>query len=184
MNEHIDVGVFKKINEGDLDAFRILFERYYGRLCNFASSYLKDDFDCEDIVQGVYVKIWEDRNKIRISSSVKSYLYTAVKNACLNRIKAEAIRLSHTTAYLKDEDDRVMDSDKIEQQEFRDELWQCIGKLPPRCKEVFLQSRFEGIKQQELALAMNISVKTVKAQIGKALKLIKECLQTSYPEFF
>jgi len=184
MNEHTDTGVFKKINEGDLDAFRILFERYYSRLCNFASSYLKDDFDCEDIVQEVYVKIWEDRNKIRISSSVKSYLYTAVKNACLNRIKAEAIRLNHTTAYLKDEDDRVMDSDKIEQQEFRNELWQCIAKLPPRCQEVFIQSRFEGIKQQELALAMNISVKTVKAQIGKALKLIKECLQTSYPEFF
>jgi len=184
MDEHIDTGVFKKINEGDFDAFRILFERYYNCLCNFASGYLKDDFDCEDIVQEVYVKIWEDRNKIRISSSIKSYLYTAVKNACLNRIKAEAIRLGHTAAYLKNEDDWVIDSDQIEQQEFRNDLWQCIEKLPPRCKEVFIQSRFEGVRQQELALAMKISVKTVKAQIGKALKFIKDCLRGSYPEFF
>ncbi len=184
MDEHTDTGVFKKINEGDFDAFRILFEQYYNSLCNFASGYLKDDFAREDVVQEVYVKIWEDRNNIRISGSVKSYLYTAVKNACLNRIKAEAIRLSHISAYLKHENDRVIDADQIEQQEFRNDLWQCIGKLPPRCKEVFIQSRFEGVRQQELALAMKISVKTVKAQIGKALKFLKDCLQNSYPEFF
>lgn len=182
VNEHLEIENFERIREGNFEAFRLLFEQYYPRLCNYASSYLQDDFINEDTVQEVFAKIWEDRRKIRISGSVKSYLYTSVKNACLNRIKSESIRLGHTSTYSKSASEIVFD-DEIEQEEFRHYLSQCIEKLPPRCKDVFIQSRFDDARQEEIAREMEISVKTVKAQITKALKFIRDCLRTAYPEY-
>lgn len=72
---------------------------------------------------------------------------------------------------------------EIEQEEFKNYLFQCIGKLPPRCREVFEKSRFEEMKQEKIATSLDISIKTVKAQIGKALQMIRSCLELSYPEF-
>jgi RNA polymerase sigma-70 factor (ECF subfamily) len=183
VNENSDINVFHKIKEGNFDAFNLLFEQYYTPLCNYASGYFRDDFTCEDIVQEVFVKIWGNRQKIRISGSLKSYLYTAVKNASLNKLKSESIRQSYISAYSENEE-HLAEADEIELQEFREYLARCIEKLPPRCKDVFIQSRFNDTKQEKIASDMEISVKTVKAQIGKALKYIRECLQTSYPEFF
>ena len=183
VNKNFDIELFNKIKEGDFDAFRLLFEQYYNRLCNYASSYFQDDFTYEDAVQEVFAKIWEDRRKIRIAGSVKAYLYTSVKNTCLNKLKSESVRLGYTSACFENED-HIVDSDEMEQQEFRNYLSQCIEKLPPRCKDIFIQSRFNETKQEKIALNMEISIKTVKAQIGKALKLLRNCLRTSYPEYF
>lgn len=182
VREHFEIENFEKVREGNFEAFRLLFERYYPRLCNYAASYLQDDFTKEDTVQEVFAKIWEDRRKIRISGSVKSYFYTAVKNACLNRIKSESIRIGHTSTYSKNAGEIVFE-DEIEQEEFRHYLSMCIEKLPPRCKDVFIQSRFDDARQEKIARDMEISIKTVKAQITKALKLIRDCLRTSYPEY-
>jgi len=183
VSENFDIELFNKIKEGNFDSFKLLFEQYYNRLCNYASHYFQDDFTDEDVVQEVFTKIWEDRRKIRISGSVKSYLYTSVKNTCLNKIKSESIRLGHTSTYHKNAN-AIVEADEIEQEEFRNYLSQCIEKLPPRCKDVFIQSRFNETKQEKIALDMEISIKTVKAQIGKALKFIRDCLRISYPEYF
>ena len=183
MSENFEIENFDKVREGNFEAFRLLFEQFYTRLCNYASHYFQDDFSDEDVVQDVFAKIWEDRRKIRISGSVKSYLYTSVKNACLNKLKSESIRLGYTSAYLENKNS-IVDSDEIEQQEFRNYLSQCIEKLPPRCKDVFIQSRFNETKQEKIALDMEISIKTVKTQIGKALKFLRDCLRISYPEYF
>lgn len=172
-----------KVKAGDYDAYRLLFERYYNVLCNYAGRFLNDDFISEDVVQEVFVKIWEDRKRIVITQSVKSYLYTAVKNKSLNRLESESARQKYTSRFFEHESNLV-DSDELEQEEFRNHLFFCIEKLPPRCKEVFAQSRFEKIRQEKISMNLNISLKTVKAQIGKALKLIRDCLQFSYPEYF
>lgn len=177
-----DVQLMNKIRVGDFDAFRLLFERYYSPLCNFANSRLQDDFIAEDIVQELFTKIWEERTRIQFTSSIKSYLYTAIKNRSLNRLNAETIRRKHTDDFRRNQNEQISDID-IEMEEFRNYLVECIEKLPPRCKAVFEKSRFEDLKQEEIAGAMQISVNTVKAQIGKALKLVKACIELVYPEF-
>ncbi|HKJ43034.1 MAG TPA: sigma-70 family RNA polymerase sigma factor, partial [Sunxiuqinia sp.] len=131
----------------------------------------------------VFTKIWEDKRKIKIQGSVKSYLYTAVRNRSLNKLKSETTREGHTKSYSQ-HTDQVVDLVEIEQEEFRLFLLQCIEKLPPRCQDVFARSRFDGMKQDQIASEMDIAIKTVKAQIGKALKLLRECLSVSHPHFF
>ena len=181
-NEPTDFQLLSAINTGDYNAFRVLFERYYSPLCNFAFRFLKDDYIAEDIVQEVFTKIWEDRRVIKVTESVRSYLYMAVKNKSLNKIKSESVRQEHTNRFYEIENIQV-DAFVLEQEEFRNYLFQCIEKLPPRCKEVFTKSRFEEMKQEKIATSLNISLKTVKAQVGKALRLIRSCLQISYPEY-
>ncbi|HAZ04646.1 MAG: hypothetical protein A2W90_06750 [Bacteroidetes bacterium GWF2_42_66] len=181
-NEPTDFQLLSAINTGDYNAFRVLFERYYSPLCNFAFRFLKDDYIAEDIVQEVFTKIWEDRRVIKVTESVRSYLYMAVKNKSLNKIKSESVRQEHTNRFSEIENIQV-DAFVLEQEEFRNYLFQCIEKLPPRCKEVFTKSRFEEMKQEKIATSLNISLKTVKAQVGKALRLIRSCLQISYPEY-
>ena len=177
-----DIQLMNKIRIGDFDAFRLLFERYYTPLCNFANSRLHDDFIAEDVVQEFFAKIWEERTRLKITGSIKSYLYMAVKNRSLNRLNAEITRRKYTGDFLINQNGLV-DNVDLEQEEFRNYLFECIEKLPPRCKTVFEKSRFEDLKQDEIATAMEISVKTVKAQIGKALKLIKTCVEMVFPEF-
>jgi RNA polymerase sigma-70 factor (ECF subfamily) len=101
----------------------------------------------------------------------------------LNRLKADKSRKLNSD-YFFAQGDKVVDHSEIEQEEFRDHLFKCIEKLPPRCKEVFTQSRFDDLKQEKIAESLDITLKTVKAQIGKALKLLKTCLQPFYPEYF
>ena len=181
-NDLNDNQLMNQIKTGDYSAFRLLFECYYGPLCNYASRFFKDDFMPEDIVQEVFAKIWEDRKNIKINESAKAYLYTSVKNRSLNKIKSESIRQDYTSRIFENENLQVSESE-LEQEEFRNYLFQCIEKLPPRCKEVFTKSRFEDMKQEKIASSLDISLKTVKAQVGKALRLIRSCLQISFPEY-
>ncbi len=175
--------LLEKIRSGDYEAFQVLFESYYTILCNFSLRYVEEYGQADDIVQEVFIKIWERRKRLVIAGSIKAYLFAAVKNQSLNRLKAESIRLEHIR-YFSGQQNELVDSSEIETEEFRNYLFQCIEKLPPRCKEVFLESRFNGAKQEMIAGSLNITLKTVKAQIGKALKLLKDCLQPTYPEYF
>ena len=182
-NQFNNLQLVEKIRNGDYKAFSVLFENYYPILCNFSLRYVDEPFKADDIVQEVFIKIWENRRRLVIAGSVKSYLFTAVKNQSLNRLKSESVRLEHTRDFSRQQNESI-DPLEIEHEEFRDYLFQCIEKLPPRCREVFMESRFKGSKQEVIADSLNITLKTVKAQIGKALKLLKSCLQPYYPEYF
>ncbi len=181
-NDQSELLLTEKIKAGDYRAYQHLFERYYHVLCNYACSFLKDGFTSEDVVQEVFVKIWENHKRLVITASVKSYLYTAVRNRSLNRLESESARQKYAGRFFNSKSNLV-DSDELEQEEFRNHLFNCIEKLPPRCKEAFVQSRFDKLKQERIALNLNISPTTVKTQIHKALKLIRDCIRFSYPEF-
>ncbi|MEN6453502.1 MAG: RNA polymerase sigma-70 factor [Prolixibacteraceae bacterium] len=172
-----------KIKAGDYDAFRCLYECYFQFLCNYAAKFVKDGFISEDVVQEVFVKIWENRKHFIVNTSVRSYLCSAVRNRSLNRLESESARQKYTSRFFNSKSNLV-DSDELEQEEFRNHLFDCIEKLPLRCKEAFVQSRFDKLKQERIALNLNISHATVKTQIHKALKLIRDCLRFSYPEYF
>jgi RNA polymerase sigma-70 factor (ECF subfamily) len=162
------------IQTGNERAFEVVFKRYYGVLHQYAGSILRDDDEAEEIVQTMFAAIWEKRETFEISISLKSYLYRAVHNACLNRIKHLSVRSqhqAHTLYYSSEGDDST--HNKMAQSELSQEIEKAILKLPEQCRLIFRLSRFEELKYQEIADQLGLSIKTVENQIGKALKIMR-----------
>ncbi|HPR33491.1 MAG TPA: RNA polymerase sigma-70 factor [Prolixibacteraceae bacterium] len=169
--------VFLKIRKGDPQSFEILFRTYYAPLCHFARQYLADRDDCEELVQAFFLKIWEKREELDISTSVRNYLFRAVRNHCLNFIKHQKIVRQHHDEVLKNSEAGWESRDYILEADLEDKIRQGIDSLPQRRKEIFLLSRDEGLKYREIADRLGISIKTVETQMGQALKDLREKLK-------
>ncbi|WP_310588038.1 RNA polymerase sigma-70 factor [Dyadobacter tibetensis] len=172
--EPTDLETVQAIRRGEEAAFERTFRTYYERLCQYAGSMLKDEADAEEVVQTVFLNIWEKREVLEITLSLKSYLYRAVHNYCLNRFKHEAIKKTHqeySRHFLSGHSESVAEA--IQAQELQERIDAAIEKLPEQCGIAFRMSRFEELKYQEIASRLGISIKTVENQIGKALKILR-----------
>jgi RNA polymerase sigma-70 factor (family 1) len=177
-----DAELISGIKSGSERAFEELFRGYYPRLSRYAFSLLKDLDEAEEVVQNMFLNIWEKKEGLEITLSLKSYLYRAVHNFCLNRIKHLQVRDAHKDytvyAYSEGEDslNEVLNGHELEIQ-----IENAVRKLPEQCQLVFRMSRFEELKYQEIADRLSISVKTVENQIGKALKILRSELAEYLP---
>lgn len=169
-----DPTIFQRIKEGDEEAFSRLFDGYYVALCFFAAKYLGDMDLSRSRVQQVFVDLWVKREKIDISSSVKSYLYRSVKNRCIDYLRKE--RITSKTSESVENINQIPFRDLVEEAELKKRLNSVINQLPEKCREIFLLCRFEGLKYAEIAQKLNISVKTVEMQMGIALKRLRNNL--------
>ena len=160
------------IKNGDRQAFEELFHSYYSSLCLFALRYLKDADEAEEVVQDTFVKFWNKRENISIDISLKSYLYTSVRNHCLNKIKHEAVKREHVSVVLSDGTEGV-DHDHLVTNELADRIADAIERMPTERRRIFRMSRDEGLRYKEIAEYLNISVKTVENQMGKALQYLR-----------
>lgn len=157
--------------------FEELFHTHYASLCRFAAQYLNDRSDSEEIVQEVFVNLWQKRDSIDPAKQVKTYLFTAVRNRCLNYIRD---RKKFRSFYLDVEVEQafpIQDRDLLTSQEEMEMITKALEKLPEKCREVFELSRFDNMRYHEIASHLNISVKTVEAQVSKALKILREELK-------
>lgn len=143
-------------------------------MSNFAAAIVKNSDDADEIVNDVFVSIWEKRNALILDDSLKSYLFKSVKNRCLNHIKKARLPF----ADMPDEFSVISpapSADRIlEGKELQIHINQLIDQLPTKCKQVFLLSRMFDLSYKEIAEIMDISAKTVENQIGIALKFLKE----------
>jgi RNA polymerase sigma-70 factor (ECF subfamily) len=154
--------------------FESLFKNYYSELCGFANKYLQDIGAAEDIVQAFFVKYWENRTEINVKNSQRSYLFTSVKNACLNQLKHINIREDYKEFNQREMDDsQYTVSDEYEASELDVKIRKSIEELPEARKKIFIMSRYEGLKYKEIADKLNISIKTVENQMGSAIKHLK-----------
>jgi RNA polymerase sigma-70 factor (ECF subfamily) len=162
-----------KDNRDSYHIWQQVFETWYDPLCNYAYSYTKDRNACEDIVQEVFVRIWEDRPQLIATDGVRYYLFTAVRNNCISYLR----KTNKHDSGDPDEVRPVFIQHKTEQAEYRELVRQAIGILPPKCREVFLLSRFSNMTYKEIASSLDISEKTVENQMSKALKLMRAFLK-------
>ncbi|MCU0323855.1 MAG: RNA polymerase sigma-70 factor [Spirosomaceae bacterium] len=165
------IGAIRQGNEG---VYEQIFRKYYQSLCNYANSMIRDMDDSEEIVQNVFMTIWEKKDDLEITISLKSYLYRAVHNHCLNRIKHFKVReeyQQYATDYYDSSYHSV--SETVYKNELEQKISEAIQKLPEQCRLIFKMSRFEELRYQEIADQLNLSVKTVENQIGKALKFLR-----------
>ncbi len=160
---------------GDAEAFRELFDEFYPRLCSFACKYLKDDQASEDVVQEVLSDIWDRRKTIIIKISVKSFLYTSVKNRCLNRINKDLNEKKRLLDYVTYASDSVEEYNYIEE-EVHANLYKAIKNLPEKSQEVILLSMRE-MSNVEIQEELNVSVNTVKSNKRRAYKMLREMLR-------
>lgn len=163
------------IQKDDRIAFYNLYERYCRRLHDFVLRYVKQNEDAEEIVQEVFVKIWESRNKIDAYSSFEAFLFTIAYNTTINLMRKRTIEkkyLEHLKS-LQQLDDSPNIIDEMHFKELNNRLQSLLNELTPRQKEIFQLSREEGLTHDEIAKKLDISVNTVKKHMSNTLAFLK-----------
>ena len=159
---------------GEAKAFRKLFNTYKNDVYAFSMSMLKSKELAEEIVQDVLVSIWESRNKLKIAHAIRPYLYKSVHNRCLNFIRHQKVKQDHQSHEMALVDVKIESaSERLELNELKNRVELGMQKLPPACREVFRLSRVEQLSYKEIADFLQISIKTVENQMGKALKIMR-----------
>ena len=136
---------------------------------------MKDIDAAEEIIQDLFFNIWEKRHTINIESSVKSYLYKSAYNRCMLLLRHRSVKHKYER-YMKDQE-RITEydaSDEIDVEELAKVINKTLEELPERSRKIFSLSRFEGLKYQEIAKKLSLSVKTIESNMGKALKLFRK----------
>jgi RNA polymerase sigma-70 factor (ECF subfamily) len=158
------------------EEYKKIFQEYYNPLCNFAFKYVKREDLSEDIVQEVFVQIWQKRSQIKITSGVKNYLFQSTRNKAIEWIRRNKLE----SEYVEGELNKNKHSYELEMESnayiLKEQLSRSIRQLPPKCQEIFVMSKMNGLTYAEIAEELNLSVKTVENQIGRGLKLLREML--------
>lgn len=183
MNTDHDNELLNQLRQSDEKAFETIFNTYYGSLCLFASQFLGDDAKAEETVQDLFVNLWNKRAKLEIDRSLKSYLFHAVKNHCLNWIQHTKVRDKHAERVKERFMREVNESDFFLEVGLSDKIAEAIESLPEKRRQIFKLSREQGLKYQEIADQLGLSVKTVETHMGLALKQLREQLR-DYKDYF
>jgi len=146
-------------------------------MCHFARQFLNDSELAEETVQDMFVKIWEKRASLNIETSVKHYFFRSVRNHCLNQIQHEKIKKQYANMVLETAHQDINPESYYMEVGLIQRIEQSIDSLPPKRQEIFRLSREQGMKYKDIADTLNISVKTVEAQMGLALKHLREDLK-------
>jgi len=163
-----------RLKNNDVTAFELLFRFYYSGLVVFASQFTFDLHESEDIVQNFYIRLWEKRSNIKSTDSLKSYFYQSVKNSCLNFLKHQKIKEQSINDLLSlSENNLLYDPDLYIASELQERVKRCVDTLPLRNREVFKMSRFDGLKNDEIAEKLNISQRTVETHISNSIRILK-----------
>ena len=166
----------KKFVRLDKKSFEVYFKQLFPSLTYYAYKILKDYDQAKDIVHEAFIKLWNNRKNIDTEGNVKSYLYRSVHNLSLNYIRDNK-RLQSSEDMLEADLDPVDFDYSVETTELQEAIITAIEAMPPKMKQVFIMSRYDGLKYKDIAARLGISVKTVEVHMSKALKFLRENLK-------
>ncbi len=175
----------KKIKQGDTGAFQQLFHTYYSRLCIYAENITGNDIAAEEVVSGMFLKLWEKREQLDIKSSVESYLVAAIYRQSINYLRHMKVegKYRETAQYRLRNIDLLSPYDTsnpltlLISEEITKDIQQAIDALPPQCREVLCLNKFENLSYDEIAVRLGVSVNTVRTQIVRAMRKLKVSLK-------
>jgi RNA polymerase sigma-70 factor (ECF subfamily) len=166
-----DTEIIGRIRQGDVGQFESLFRSSYVSLVRYAKTLIKDHDNAEEIVQDLFFRLWQDKEKIKIESSLNGYLFRSVHNRCLHYIEHNRVVERHAEEMsYRQTDSQENPSDILHYKELQARIARILERLPERCGKIFYMSRFEGLKYTEIAEKLSVSVKTVESNMGMALK--------------
>jgi RNA polymerase sigma-70 factor (ECF subfamily) len=171
-------GPLKQLNEVGDHAFEQLFKTHFRGLHAYAFTLLRDSHLAEEIVQIVFVKLYERSGRIWIETSLEAYLYRSVYYEALNHRKHEKVRSRHRSLASRHPDPVSTLEERSTYRELEARLQKALDELPEQCRTIFQLSRFEGLKYREIADRLGLAVKTVENQMGKALRILREKLKS------
>jgi RNA polymerase sigma-70 factor (ECF subfamily) len=188
----IDKDISTRLRNGDEKAFEAIFYAWYHSLLHFCNEYIFDTETSRNIVQSVYMKLWERRHSIDESKSLKAFLYTMARNECLSYLRHLKTEVSFVNNISATFDDQMLAYDALNELDFKSldlekiesVISETIASLPDRCREVFSMSRYGNLKNREIALKLNITEKAVEANITRAVKILRVNLKDYTPIIF
>lgn len=168
--------------------FKSVFDSFYPGLLRFVKEYVKDSQDAEDIMQNVFLILWEKRDSLKPDTNLNAYLFTLAKSQCLNYLKHLKVVDKYVNVRQSEYQENYLNYyaiDKFEPEQIDIEslelmVEKAINDLPEQCRKVFELSRYEGLKYKEIAQRMGISVKTVESHMSNALKTLRIVLKDSF----
>lgn len=164
--------IIPSLLSGDENTFESVYKHFLRPLHVYAINMLKDEDAAKGMVQNIFLKLWERRTTLTFSGSIQAYLYGAVYHECLNYLRHQKVKSTHQDHILYTLDNNQRDNG-MELLDLKEKLQQALNELPERCRTIFQLSRFEELKYHEIASELGISIKTVEAQMGKALKILR-----------
>lgn len=178
-----------KLKLGNEIAFQRIMEHWYSRLFNFAKGYLNDEENVKEVVQDVFIQLWDHRTRLSDDTSLNAYLFTLTRNRCIDFIRRERhvlqFRSDKQEEYIRLTENYNALSDPILDDifalELQVEIDSAIDQLPTQCQNVFRLSRTKGLKNREISEKLQISEKTVESHITKALQIIRSTLERKFP---
>lgn len=180
--------VFFRFKNGDEWAFEHIFKSKYNNIIGFCEQFISNSDDAKNIAQESFVNLWLKRDEIEKSSGINSFLYTFAKSSCLNFIRHNQVVEKYTSRILNETEQRLnlevlesINSNSLEFSELEEIIQQSIDGLPEKCRQVFVLKRFDGKMNKEIAQELNIKVKSVEANMTRALKILKEDLADYLP---
>ena len=162
------------LTDGDEMAFEQVFKKYFKALHAYAFTIVKEEETAEEMVQALFLRLWEKKENLDPQINLKAYLYRSVHNDSLNYLKHQKVKLkyqNHMVYQMKNETDNA--ANRVQLRELENQLQRALTELPEQCRTIFQLSRFEELKYQEIADHLSLSIKTVENQMGKALKLLR-----------
>lgn len=186
--ETFSLEVIDQIKSGNEKAFHAVYDLYFLRLERFAAAYVTDRREAQDIVQSVFLTLWDRKENLYPETNLCNYLITLTKNQCLNYLRHARAQLNYLTRQEQKNAELLLNYYALEKLNenklFSDELEivakQAIDSLPGQSREVFILSRVEGMKYQEIAQKLEVSVKTVEKKMSIALELLRDALKDFY----
>ena len=182
--------ILQKIISGDMSSFEHVYRYYFPRLNYFSNQYLYDAEASKNIVQDVFTELWDKRNTLRRDTNLNAWLFTVTKNKSLKAIshlKSQQNYDNYIRIRLLEVNYKSLaefDTSNLVFEELQLQIQLALDKLPPACRKVFEMSRFEDKKNKEIAEELSLSIKTVEAQISKALRSLKNDLKDYLPLFY
>ena len=169
--------IFIGLKRRDEAALSVLFDTYYEKLYLFAEKYIYDSDKAHDIVQDVFLKIWENAERLELTSSIQHYLFASVRNGCLNYLKSLQIEdrnnRKYAEAYIESQN-----VDMVDDEELLARVRQVLDELPEKCREVCLLRFVEGYKYAEIAARLDMNENAVKAQLHRGMERLKQAFAT------
>jgi RNA polymerase sigma-70 factor (ECF subfamily) len=181
--EQDELELIDQVTKGSKTAFERFFKTYYAGLHAYAYVMLRDEVMAEEVVQQVFYKLWEKREQLNIHTSIKAFLYRSVYNECLNFLKHQKHMKMHEDhqLYVAAYSHQERADDRVALTELQARLQTAMNALPEQCRNIFYMNRIEELKYREIADQLGLSIKTVEAQISKALRILRTKLADLLP---
>jgi RNA polymerase sigma-70 factor (ECF subfamily) len=173
-----DIDLVLKLQKGDVEAFDLVYQKYAGKLYGFALRYLKSTDETEELVQSVFLKVWENHHSLKSETSFKAYLFTIAYNEICNTFKRRSYLRKFVDSQLMEYSAASTDTEELIDYHFtKEQVASIVAKLPERQRTIFLKSREEGKSNKEIAIELGLSSGTVDNYISDSLKFIRNHLQ-------